>query len=110
MGDRMTLFEFVLLIIVAFIGIIIMLIIKYKFKNSDFNHIEALYYLEKTEIPIDRFTAHRMKFATIENKKIYKNTELIYNHNTNGYTLIIHHFSEEHKEETLKRINSTILH
>ena len=74
-------------------------------KDNKFNHIEPVHKLETSEIIIDKFTAHRIKFALIDEWRKYRNISLEYNNKTNSYTLIINHISEEHKEETLNKLN-----
>lgn len=75
-------------------------------KNDNFNHIDALYSLETTELIIDKFTAHRIRFDMKNefNWKKYRNVELKYNKKDDVYTLIINHISIEHKNETLNKI------
>ena len=99
----MTILEIILLIMLGALLFASIFIIKSKVnKNNDFNHLDALYSLETTEIIIDKFTAHRIKFDLVENWRKYRNVELKYNHKNANYFLIIKHISNEHKEETLK--------
>jgi hypothetical protein len=104
----MTILEIILIIISGALLFAITFIIKSKMnKNDNFNHLDALYSLETTEIIIDNFTAHRIRFDMRDefNWRKYRNIELKYDKKTNLYALTITHISQEHKENTIKKLN-----
>lgn len=88
------------LIILSVLLLYLFVINLYKqFNKKMYNHVDARYYVDKTVIAIDRFTAHRLIFNK-QNKYI----SLRYNNIDDNYTLIVSHFSLPHKEEILKEI------
>ncbi len=103
----MTILETTLIIILGALTFAFIFIMKSKMnKDNNFNHVDALYYLESTEFIIDNFTAHKIKFDmnNQSNWRKYQNIELKFNKKTNNYSLIISYISDEHKKESLKRI------